>query len=41
MKRWRETLLGLKERFPNTLYGRMAAAELEGVRIEREVEKFQ
>lgn len=41
MKRWRETLLGLKERFPNTLYGRMAAAELEGVRIEREVEKFR
>lgn len=41
MKRWRETLLDLKERFPNTLYGRMAAAELEGVRIEREVEKFQ
>jgi tetratricopeptide (TPR) repeat protein len=41
MKRWRETLLGLKERFPNSLYGRMAAAELEGVRIEREVEKFR
>lgn len=41
MKRWRETLLDLKERFPNTLYGRMAAAELEGVRIEREVEKFR
>lgn len=41
MKRWRETLLGLKERFPNSLYGRMAAAELEGVRLEREVEKFR
>lgn len=41
MKRWRETLLDLKERFPNSLYGRMAAAELEGVRLEKEVEKFR
>jgi len=41
MKKWRETLGNLKERFPNTLYGRMAAAELEGVRLKREVEKFR
>ena len=41
MKRWRETLANLNELFPNTLYGRMAAAELEGVRLEREVEKIR
>lgn len=39
--KWRETLNRLKELFPNSLHGRMAAAELEGVRIEREVEKFR
>ena len=41
MKRWRETLVNLNELFPNTLYGRMAAAELEGVRLKREVEKIR
>jgi hypothetical protein len=41
MTRWRETLNRLKELFPNSLYGRMAAAELEGVRLKGEVEKFR
>lgn len=41
MKKWRDSLQQLKELFPNTLHGRMAAAELEGVRLEREVEKFR
>lgn len=41
MGRWRENLDHLKELFPNTLYGRMAAAELEGQRLEREVGKFR
>ncbi len=39
--KWRENLNRLKELFPNSLHGRMAAAELEGTRIEREVEKFR
>jgi tetratricopeptide (TPR) repeat protein len=39
--KWRETLNRLKELFPNSLHGRMAAAELEGTRIEREVQKFR
>jgi outer membrane protein assembly factor BamD (BamD/ComL family) len=40
-RKWRENLNRLKELFPNSLYGRMAAAELEGTRIEREVQKFR
>jgi outer membrane protein assembly factor BamD (BamD/ComL family) len=39
--KWRENLNRLKELFPNSLHGRMAAAELEGTRIEREVRKFR
>lgn len=39
--KWRESLNRIKELFPNSLHGRMAAAELEGTRIEREVEKFR
>lgn len=39
--KWRESLNRLKELFPNTLHGRMAAAELEGTRLEREVQKFR
>lgn len=39
--KWRENLNRLKELFPNSLHGRMAAAELEGTRIEREVKKFR
>ena len=39
--KWRESLNRLKELFPNSLHGRMAAAELEGTRIEREVRKFR
>ena len=39
--KWRENLNRLKELFPNSLHGRMAAAELEGIRIEREVQKFR
>ena len=38
---WRENLNRLKELFPNSLHGRMAAAELEGTRLEREVQKFR
>lgn len=41
MKKWRESLNAITELFPSSLYGRMAAAELEGVRLEREVEKFR
>ncbi len=41
LKNWRQTLNRLKELFPNSLYGRMAAAELEGMRLQREVEKFR
>jgi len=41
MKKWRENLDRLKELFPNSLHGRMAAAELEGVRLEKEVGKFR
>jgi tetratricopeptide (TPR) repeat protein len=41
MKKWRESLNAIKELDPSSLYGRMAAAELEGVRLEREVEKFR
>lgn len=40
-RKWRESLNRLKELFPNSLHGRMAAAELEGTRIEREVQKFR
>jgi hypothetical protein len=40
-RKWRENLNRLKELFPNSLHGRMAAAELEGTRIEREVQKFR
>lgn len=39
--KWRESLNRLKELFPNSLHGRMAAAELEGTRLEREVQKFR
>ena len=38
---WRENLNRLKELFPNSLHGRMAAAELEGTRLEGEVKKFR
>ena len=41
MKKWRENLDRLKELFPKSLHGRMAAAELEGVRLENEAEKFR
>ncbi len=41
LKSWRQTLNRLKELFPNSLYGRMAAAELEGMRLQREFEKFR
>jgi outer membrane protein assembly factor BamD (BamD/ComL family) len=41
MKKWRESLNAITELYPASLYGRMAAAELEGVRLEREVEKFR
>ena len=40
-EQWRENLNRLKELFPNSLHGRMAAAELEGTRLEREVQKFR
>ena len=40
-RKWRESLNRLRELFPNSLHGRMAAAELEGTRIEREVQKFR
>ncbi len=39
--KWRDSLNRLKELFPNSLHGRMAAAELEGTRLEREVQKFR
>lgn len=41
MKKWRESLNAITKFFPSSLYGRLAAAELEGVRLEREVEKFR
>ena len=41
LKSWRQALNELKEAFPNSLYGRMAAAELEGMRLKKEVEKFR
>lgn len=41
MKKWSENLNRLKELFPNSLHGRMAAAELEGVRLEKEAGKFR
>lgn len=40
-RKWRDSLNRLKELFPDSLHGRMAAAELEGTRIEREVQKFR
>jgi len=39
--KWRDSLKRLKELFPNSLHGRMAAAELEGTRLEKEVQKFR
>lgn len=41
MKKWSENLNRLRELFPNSLHGRMAAAELEGVRLEKEAGKFR
>jgi TolA-binding protein len=41
MNRWRENLDRLKSLFPNTLHGRMAAAELEGLRLEKEAGQFR
>jgi tetratricopeptide (TPR) repeat protein len=41
MNRWREHMGKLKSLFPNTLHGRMAAAELEGVRLEKEAGQFR
>ena len=41
MNRWREHMDKLKSLFPNTLHGRMAAAELEGVRLEKEAGQFR
>lgn len=41
MDQWKESLDLLIAKAPNTLYSRMAASELESVRIEKEVGKFK
>ena len=40
-EKWKENLEHIIRAVPDSLYSRMARAELEGARLEREVEKFR
>lgn len=40
MERWRELLTDLSDRMPGTLYGRMAASELETYRLEQNARQY-